>query len=111
MTELANQLTLFDVERFPTVFGPEGYEVAYCPACHSNWGAERARARRVEQERIERDHELQPDGRCAFMRKQDITEPFYTLEEMQLIRVGGWPPPYPRPAGFAGLYQLTEEFC
>lgn len=111
MTELAGQFTLFDVERFPSVFDPEGYEIAYCPACHSNWGAERARTRRSEQERIEQDHELQADGRCAYMHKHLVTEPFYTLEEMQLIRVGGWPLPYPRPAGFTGLYQLNEESC
>jgi hypothetical protein len=111
MTELAGQLALFDVERFPTVLDPEGYEVAYCPACHSNWGAERARARRVERERIEKDHELLSDGGCAYMRKHRVTEPFYTFEEMQLIRVGGWPVPYPRPAGFTGLYQLSEESC
>ncbi len=64
MTELAGQRTLFDVERFPSVFDPEGYEIAYCRACHSNWGAERARTRRSEQERIEQNHELQADGPC-----------------------------------------------
>lgn len=46
------------------------------------------------------------DGRCAFMHKRAVTEPFYTLQEVARIRLGGWPLSYPRPKGFGGLYEL-----
>lgn len=45
MTELAGQLALFDIQSFPTIFDAEVYEIAYCPACHSNWGVEHARSK------------------------------------------------------------------
>lgn len=106
MSELIGQLALFDTQEFPTIFDPEAYEVAYCPACHSNWGAEHARTKPRIQANLDQEHEMMADGRCAFMHKRNVTEPFYTLQEVELIRVGGWPLSYPRPQGFGGLYQL-----
>lgn len=106
MSELTGQLALFDTQKFPTMFDPEAYEVAYCPACHSNWGADHARTKPRVQANLDQEHEMMADGRCAFMHKRNVTEPFYTLQEVELIRVGGWPLSYPRPKGYGGLYQF-----
>lgn len=107
MSELAGQLALFDTQSFPTILDAEAYEVAYCPACHSNWGAEHARAKPNVQAQLDHKHEMMPDGRCRYMHELGITEPFYTLAEVALVRAGGWPCSYPRPKGFTGLYQLA----
>lgn len=109
MSKLAGQLALFDMQSFPTIFDREGYEIAFCPACHSNWGADHARAKPNVQADIDQQHAMMTDGRCAFMHKHQVSEPFYTLREVERIRLGGWPLPYPRPKGFGGLYQLTAQ--
>lgn len=106
MSELTGQLALFDTQSFPTIFDAETYEIAYCPACHSNWGAEHARSKPRVRAALDQEHGMMADGRCAFMQQRSVTEPFYTLQEVERIRLGRWPLSYPRPKGFGGLYDL-----
>lgn len=72
-----------------------------CPFCMSGWGKG---LKLAPLEGNERDHEEAEPGRCAHMVARGVTEPYYTARESPWLP--GFVVQYPRPRGFAGLYQL-----